>query len=69
MRSSSEEIAIWRWENSNGVGNVFDELFAQVLEHYATSMAQVIAHAPRNADLTAYDEALELGGHIDAIAK
>ena len=49
--------------------DIFNQLLAEILEDHPAAMAQMIAHAPRNADLPAPDEPLEPGRDIDAVAK
>jgi len=50
------------------VRDVFDQLFAQIIEGHA-AMTQVIVHAPRNADLATPDQSLEPGSDIHAITE
>jgi hypothetical protein len=56
-------------KGSDRVGDVFDELLAEILEDHPAAMAQVIAHAPRNTDLPAPDEALEPSRDIHAVTE
>ena len=51
------------------MGNVFDPLLAQILEDHPAAMAQMVAHAPRYADLPALDQPLQPGRDVDAVAE
>jgi hypothetical protein len=42
---------------------------AEILEHHAGAMTQVIVHASRDADLAALDQSLEPGSDVHAVAK
>jgi hypothetical protein len=56
-------------KRSNWVRDVLDQLLAQVFKDHAAVMAQVIAHAPGDADLAALDQPLQPSGDVHAIAK
>jgi hypothetical protein len=51
------------------MGNVLDELFAEVLENHSTTMTEVVVHPSRYTDLAAPDQALQPRRNIYAIAK
>lgn len=56
-------------EDTHGSTNVFDAVFAEVLELIIHSVAQVFAHVPRHTDATRLSDRLQTRGNVDAIAE
>jgi hypothetical protein len=51
------------------MGDILDQLLAQILEDQSPAMTQVIAHAPRDADLATVNQAFEPCGHINPVTE
>ena len=51
------------------VGDILDQLLAQIFEDQTPAVAQMIAYTPRDADFPASDQSLEPGSDIDPVAK
>ena len=51
-------------KGADRVGDVLDQLLAQILEDHAAAMAQVIAHTPRSRFAT-FDQPLDPGSDVD----
>jgi hypothetical protein len=51
------------------VGDVLDQLLAQILEDHAPAMMKVIVHAPGDTNLATPDQPFEPGSDIDPITE
>src|SRR6185312_4027437 len=56
-------------EGANRLGDVLDALFTQVLENILPHLADMIAHAPRDANAARIGQRLEPGGNVHAVAE
>jgi hypothetical protein len=56
-------------KRSDRVGDVLDQLLAQILKGHAAAVSQVVTDPPRHAYFTALDEPLEPSCDIHAVAE